>query len=99
MFEDMSELEALLYMEKRFGPLSKSIPGEWSIDKVEAIDRELVALLNKFRADHQIASPLPRIRSWVEDNKKVNFLFFSKDTGKRILLADWLMGKEGPYEH
>ena len=98
MFEDLDEIELLLQMEKRFGPLCKTIPGGWHIDKVEAIDKELVSMLQKYRQQLCLQSPVPRIRSWVTENK-VNFLFFDKETGKRILLADWLAGKDGTYEH
>ena len=98
MFEDMDEIEAILYMELRFGPLCKSIPGGWGIDKVDVLDKELVTLLQKYKSEKGIRNPIPRIRSWVSENK-LNFLFFDKETGKRILLGEWLSGRERKYEH
>lgn len=100
MFEDMDDVETLIHLEVRFGPLTKTIPGGWSVEKVEKIDDELQALLQKYKQEKNIRGPLPRIRSWVSVNEnKVNFLFFDKATGKRILLGQWLSGQAGHYEH
>lgn len=98
MYEDMTEIEILLYIEKRFGCLSKSVQSTNGTVRIEAIDGELRELLNKYKNELNLPSPIPRVRSWVAEDR-VNFLFFDKITGKRILLGDWLSGKEGRYEH
>lgn len=94
----MDDLEILLWMEKRYGPLSKTIPDGYSMDKVDQIEKQLVTLLQKYKEQLKLNSPMPRIRMWTTENK-VNFLFFDKETGKRVLLGEWLSGKEGYYEH
>lgn len=94
----MDDIEVLLWMEKRFGPLQKTIRGGYNMDKADQIQHELVALLGKYQKQFSIASPVPRIRVWATDDK-LNFLFFDKSTGKRIFLGAWLSGKEIHYEH
>ena len=95
---NMEEIETLTWMEKRFGPLQKTIQGGYNMDKADQIQHELTALLAKYQKQLNIQSPIPRIRVWTTDDK-LNFLFFDKNTGKRILLGSWLSGKEAPYEH
>lgn len=98
MFEDMSELEILTRMEKNYGPLSKKLKGEYTSDLIDKLEVELVSLLQKYRSENSLKSPIPRIRMWIQENK-VHFLFFDKATGKRVILGEWLSGKEGYYEH
>jgi len=96
MSDHLNDIEVLTWMERRFGLLTKSIPN-FSMDKVDRVKVELVGLLQKYKSELNIRSPLPFIRMWTEENK-VNFLFFDKNTGKRILLGEWLEGKDAPYE-
>jgi hypothetical protein len=98
MYDDVDAIEKLLWMEKRFGPLQKTIQGGYSMDKADQIQHELNALLSKYQKQLNISSPVPRIRIWTTDDK-LNFLFFDKNTGKRILLGAWLSGKETSYDH
>ena len=98
MFEDMDEFEILVWMEKRFGPLQKTIKGGFNMDKADAIQSELSALLHRYQKQLAIKEPIPRIRVWTTDDK-LNFLFFDKATGKRVLLGLWLSGKESYHEH
>ena len=98
MYEDMTDVEILLYIEKRFGCLSKSVQATNGNIKIENITNELQELLNKYRKELHLINPVPRIRSWVQEDK-VNFLFFDKITGKRILLGEWLSGTKVRYDH
>lgn len=93
---DMNDVELLTWIEKRFG-LMKSLGANPSNDVVGAVETELVSILNKYKTELNIASPLPRIKMWITDNK-VNFMFFDKKSGKRILLGDWLSNKGEYYE-
>jgi hypothetical protein len=92
-----SDIEVLIRMERRFGPLSKTIVGGYAMNKMDSIKTEFVGILQKYKEELAIAMPIPFIRMWAEDDK-VHFLFFDKNTGKRILLGEWLEGKELPYE-
>lgn len=94
----MNDIELLIWMEKRFGPLQKTIQGGFSMDKADAMQHELAAMLIKYQKQLNLQDPVPRIRVWTTENK-LNFLFFDKSTGKRILLGSWLSGKEAYYEH
>lgn len=96
MMEDMNDIEKILWIEKRFG-ITKTIGENPSNDKVEQTENELFGLLSKYREELNISIPLPRVRMWLT-NDKLNFLFFDKKSGKRILLGDWLANKEIPYE-
>jgi hypothetical protein len=99
MQEDLNDIERIIWMEKRFGPLSKSIPGGFNMEKVDQIEGQLISLLQRYKTELLILGPIPRIRMWAEEDK-VNFLFFDKETGKRILLGQWLSNKnEAYYEH
>lgn len=98
MSDDRDDIEVLIWMEKRFGPLQKTIQGGYNMDKADAIQHELAALLAREQKRLNITTPIPRIRVWTTDDK-LNFLFFDKTTGKRILLGAWLSGKETHYEH
>lgn len=71
--------------------------GGFSVDKVENVRSTFVGLLQRYKSELGIKSPIPFIRTWVEEDK-VNFLFFDKNSGKRILLGEWLEGNESPYE-
>jgi len=94
--EDMSDIEKILWMEKRFG-IMKTIGDHPSSDKVESIESELVGLLSKYREELKITMPLPRIRTWLAADK-MNFMFYDRKSGKRILLGNWLANKEEYYE-
>ena len=98
MFEDLDDAEVLLYMEKRFGPLTKTISGSYNMDKIDSMEQELVSMLVRYKSQLSVSRPVPRIRMWVTDNK-VNFLFFDKVTNRRILLGQWLANKEMPHEN
>ena len=97
MFEDMNDIEVLTRMEKNYGPLTKTL-AVFSTDAIDKLETELVQLLQKYKAQHNVRQPIPRIRMWCEDNT-VNFLFFDKATGKRVILGEWLENKNGYYEH
>lgn len=98
MFEDMNEIEILTRMEKNYGPLSKKIVGEYTTDMIDKLEVELVQLLQKYKSQLNVKNPIPRIRMWIKENK-VQFLFFDKATGKRVILGEWLSNKDGYYEH
>lgn len=98
MSDDRDDIEVLIWMEKRFGPLQKTIPGGFSMDKADQAQHELAQLLARYQKQLNLTAPIPRIRVWTTDDK-LNFLFFDKNTGKRILLGSWLSGKETHYEH
>ncbi len=92
------DIDELTRMEKRFGPLQKTISGGYSMDKADAIQKQLSELLTKYKKQLNLTIPVPKIRVWTTDDK-LNFLFFDKDTGKRVLLGIWLSGKETHFEH
>lgn len=94
--DDMNDIEKILWIEKRFG-ITKTVGDNPSNDRVDAIDSELNSILSKYREQLKITMPLPRVRMWIT-NDKLNFLFFDKKSGKRILLGDWLANKEITYE-
>ena len=96
MKEYNHDIEKLVWIEKRFG-ITKTLKDSTSNEKMESIENELSALLSKYREQLKISYPLPRVRMWVT-NDKLNFLFFSRASGKRILLGDWLANKDIPYE-
>jgi hypothetical protein len=96
MNDDMNDIEKILWIEKRFG-ITKTIGENPSNDKVEQTENELLGLLSKYREELRITIPLPKIRMWLT-NDKLNFLFYNRSSGKRILLGDWLANKETPYE-
>ena len=91
------DIDLIIRMERYFGPLSRTLKGGFSVDKVNEVKGQFVSLLQKYKQELGIKSPLPNIRIWNEEDK-VNFLFFDKNSGKRILLGEWLEGKEIPYE-
>lgn len=93
---DIIEIEKILWIEKRFG-ITKTIGDNPSNDKVEQTENELLGLLSKYREQLRITIPLPKIRTWLTDDK-LNFMFFDRKSGKRILLGTWLSNKETPYE-
>lgn len=97
MFEDMNDLEILTRMEKNYGPLTKKL-AVFSTDAIDKLEGELMQLLHKYKAQMGVRAPIPRIRMWIQDNT-VNFLFFDKATGKRVILGEWLENKNGYYEH
>lgn len=97
MNEDMNDVELLTWIELRFG-LTKYVGPNPSNDQISALESELVGLLNRYKNELNIQSPLPRIKMWL-NNDKVNFMFFDKRSGKRVILGKWLDGKEEYYEH
>lgn len=96
MNEDMTDIEKILWIEKRFG-ITKTIGENPTNDKVEATENELLGMLSRYREELKITNPLPRVRMWLT-NDKLNFLFFDRKSGKRILLGTWLLNQETPYE-
>lgn len=94
---DMSDLELITWIEKRFG-LTKRIDGTVSADKIESVESELLGILNKYKTQFGISSPIPKISMRII-NDKISFMFFDKRSGKRVLLGDWLANKEEYYEH
>jgi hypothetical protein len=97
MFEDMNDIEILTRMEKNYGPLSKKLK-VFTTDAIDKLEGELLQLLHKYKTQMNVRQPIPRIRMWIQDNT-VNFLFFDKATGKRVILGEWLENKNGYYEH
>lgn len=97
MFEDMSDIEILTRMEKKYGPLTKKLR-VFSTDVIDKLEAELIQLLQKYKSQMNVRSPIPRIRMWIQDNT-VYFLFLDKATGKRVILGEWLEDKTGYYEH
>lgn len=93
MSYDRDELDTLLYIEARYG-LTKTVGPVMNADQVDSIENELVGLLNKYKEIKKITNPLPRIKMWLS-NDKLNFMFFDKKTGKRVLLGLWLLDKGG----
>lgn len=96
MIEHKYDIEKLIWIEKRFG-ITKTLKDSNSNEKMETIENELSALLSKYREQLKISQPVPKVRMWAT-NDKLNFLFFSRSSGKRILLGDWLANKDTPYE-
>ncbi len=97
--EDLTDFEYIIWMEKRFGPLQKTIPKNVPIDKVSLLEQELISILVKYKGDLNIRAPIPKVRMWTSVDNKVNFLFFDKRSGKRVLLGKWLANEEEYYEH
>ena len=93
MSYDRDELDTLLYLEARFG-LTKTVGTVVNTDTVDSVENELVKLLLKYKEINKITNPLPRIKMWLS-NDKLNFMFFDKKTGKRVLLGQWLDNKGG----
>ena len=96
MREYMSDTEKLTWIEKRFG-FTKTVGINPSNDKMEEVEKELLFILNKYKSELGITNPLPRIRIWLT-NDKLNFEFFSRKNGHRILLGEWLLNRETPYD-
>lgn len=96
MLDDMNDIEKITWIELRFG-LAKSIGNNPSTEQMESIENELVSILNKYREELKITSPIPRIRIWL-NNGRLNFMFFDRRHGKRVLLGQWLSNKDTPYE-
>lgn len=94
--DDMNDIEKITWIELRFG-MTKDIGDNPSNDRVEAVENELFTLLNRYREELKIKSPLPKVRIWLANNK-LNFMFFDRKTGKRVLLGQWLANKETPNE-
>lgn len=94
MVEHKYDIEKLIWIEKKFG-ITKTLKD--SSGKMDVIENELLALLSKYREELKISQPLPKVRIWAT-NSKLNFTFFSRVNGKRILLGDWLANKDIPYE-
>jgi len=96
MYDDMNDIEKILWIEKRFG-ITKTVDDNLSNDKAEELEKQLVSLLSQYREELKITTPLPRIRMWMND-KKMNFMFFDRKSGRRILLGNWLANKEEYYD-
>lgn len=90
------DIEKLIWIERRFG-ITKTVGEMPSTEKLQTIESELMTILNKYREQLKIEYPLPRVRMW-STNDKLNFIFFSRVTGRRIFLGEWLSNKETLYE-
>lgn len=88
----MSDVEKLLWTEKRYG-LTKKIKGNPSNDKIYAAEAELMSMLHHYHQELNIPIPIPKLRMWFSNNR-LNFHFTNKRNDKRILLGDWLLGRE-----
>lgn len=95
--EYMSEAQVVEWSEKRFG-FVKTVKPNPSNDELQSIESQLNNLLHKARQRYGITAPVPRVRMWLT-NDKLNFIFFDKLSGKRILLGKWLQNEEAYYEH
>lgn len=86
--KDLADIERLTWMEIRFG-ITKTVGTNPSSDKIEAIEDELFTILSKYREKLKIANPVPKIKMWLT-NDKLNFMFYDRKTGDRVILGDWL---------
>lgn len=93
MNEEMTDIDLLVWTEKRFG-MTKTFKSNPSNEQVSEITDELIRILNKTKRDLGIESPIPLVRLWVM-NTQVKFSFFDRKTGLRVLLGEWLTGKDG----
>jgi len=96
MIDDLNEIETLIRIELRHG-LTKKVGVNPSNDKIEEIEKNLMAILHKNKEEMKIKTPVPRVRMWLT-NDQVNFMFFDKNTGKRVILGEWLANKGTTYE-
>jgi len=96
MYDDMNDIEKILWIEKRFG-ITKTVGDNLSNEKAEEIEKQLTNLLSRYREELKITTPLPRVRMWLNNNK-MNFMFFDRKSGRRILLGNWLANKEEYYD-
>lgn len=96
MYDDMNDIEKILWIEKRFG-ITKTVGDNLSNEKAEEIEKQLTNLLARYREELRITTPLPRVRMWLNNNK-MNFMFFDRKSGRRILLGNWLANKEEYYD-
>ncbi len=97
MNDDMTDSELLVWMELRFG-ITKTIGPNPSNEKIQATENELLAILSRCKETNKIQAPIPRVRMWLTYDK-LNFMFFDRKTGKRVLLGRWIAGEETYYEH
>lgn len=97
MNEDMSDSELLVWMELRFG-ITKTVGPNPTNDRISAVESELMDILTRCRETKKLQSPVPRVRMWVHHDK-LHFMFFDRKTGKRILLGNWIDGRDEYYEH
>lgn len=96
MMEDMNEIDRLIWIELRHG-LTKRVGINPSNDKIEEIEKQLMSILNKNKEEMKITNPVPRVRMWLT-NDQVNFMFFDRKNGKRVILGEWLSNKGTTYE-
>lgn len=92
MNDDMTDIEKILWIELRFG-ITKTVESNPTNDRVEAIENELLSLLSKYREELKINTQIPKVRMWITNNK-LNFMFFDRKSGKRVLLGQWLSNQE-----
>ena len=91
------DIQTIVRMERYFGPLHKTLPPGFALNQADTVRAQVVELLHKYKTELNIKHPMPNVHTWLEEDR-VNFLFFDKYSGKRILLGEWLEGKEQPYE-
>ena len=60
---DMNEFDALLYLEKR-GLMTRTPSGKPIKDDLYEAEHKLTLLLNKYKEELQLDSPVPRIKTW-----------------------------------
>jgi hypothetical protein len=94
----MNDIEYLTWIEKRFGPLTKTVGNNPSNESLREIEYGLIEILHKYKSELKISIPMPKIRMWMKGGK-VNFMFFDKHNDRRVLLGDWLSNKVIYYEH
>ena len=90
------DIERIRWIELRFG-ITKTVNYGLSNDKVQSIEGELFSMLGRYKESLNIKNAVPKVRIWITNNK-LNFLFFDRKTGKRVLLGDWLSNKEITYD-
>lgn len=96
--EGMSDVEYILWIEKRFGPLTKTVGNNPSNEDIKNVEIQITDLLYKYKNELKISIPIPKVRMWLKGDK-INFLFFEKYSDRRILLGDWLSNRLTYYGH
>mgnify|MGYP001558577695 CR=1 FL=1 len=95
-YEDINEIDALIAIEENFG-LSKFIGDYPSNELVDNVENQLVVMLSKYKNMLKIDNPVPKIIVNIR-GKHLRFTFFDKNTGKRVLLGQWLENKGRYYD-
>lgn len=88
MDQYLRDIDQLLWIERRFG-ITKTVGDNPTNIVIKNVEDDLVRLLLKYQKEIGIPGPLPKIRTWITKDK-LNFTFFNKRNGRRVLLGDWL---------